>query len=186
MRVIGCVLTEEVAAIWGFAARIVEREGSVDFVGGDMIESAWDSRREAFFRMTEPAKRFPAEACGLKKGEGAHYIGPGKCERILDRAVDMGLCRKMYDTVDLFLLHELADGIKVTDVQPYKLIVRPVLDILEIGKVTGISKFINIDNAIFRVLVYQQPYYMAAYEAGSAGYEDCPFHYNKPRRYCPY
>ena len=42
----------------------------------------------------------------------------------------MGLCRKMYDTVDLFLLHELADGIKVTDVQPYKLIVRPVLDIL--------------------------------------------------------
>jgi hypothetical protein len=186
MRVIGCVLTEEVAAIRGFAARIVERKGSVDFVGGDMIESTWDSYVAVLLRMTMPAERFPAQTRGLKKGKRTHYIGPGKCERILDRAVDMGLCRKMYDTVDLFLLHELADGIEVADIQPYKLIVRPVLDILEIGKVTGISKFINIDNAIFRVLVYQQPYYMAAYEAGSAGYEDCPFHYNKPRRYCPY
>ena len=90
MRVIGCVLTEEVAAIRWFAARIVEREGSVDFVGGDMIESAWDSHAAVLLRMTIPAKRFPAQTRGLKKGERTHYIGPGKCERILDRAVDMG------------------------------------------------------------------------------------------------
>ena len=96
MRVIAGIFTEEVIAVWWFAFGTVESEGSVDFVGGDMVESARDShvaallrmtRREAFLRMTEPAKRFPAEACGLKEGEGAHYVGPGKCERILDGTV---------------------------------------------------------------------------------------------------
>ena len=133
--------------------------------------------------MTEPAKRFPAEACGLKEGEGAHYVGLGKCERILDGTVHVGLGCKMYDAVYFFIFHKLADGFKVADVKPYELVVRFILDILKIGKVTGVSKFIDIYYAIVRVLVYQQPYYVATYEAGSAGYEDGSVHYNRLRRY---
>ena len=192
MRVIAGVFTKEVCAVWWFAFGTVESEGSVDFVGGDMVEPARDShvaallrmtRREALLRMTEPAKRFPAEACGLKEGEGAHYVGPGKCERILYGTVNVGLGCKMYDAVYFFIFHKLADGFKVADVKSYELVVRFILDILKIGKVTGVSKLIDIYYAIVRVLVYQQPYYVATYESGSAGYEDGSVHYNRLRRY---
>ena len=173
MRVIAGVFTEEVGAVWWFTVRPVKSEGSVHFISRYMIE-------------TFAIKIIPAQACGLKKGECTHYIGLGKCEGILYGTIHMGFGRKVYDAVDLFVLQELADGFEVADVQFYELVVRFILDILKIGKVTGVSKFIDIYDAIVRVLVYQQPYYVATYEAGSAGYEDGSVHYNKLRRYWPY
>ena len=131
-------------------------------------------------------KIIPAQACGLKKGECTHYIGLGKCEGILDGTVHMGLGCKVYDAIDIFILHKLADSFEVADVKSNELVVRFILNILKIGKVTGVSKLIDIYYAIVRVLVYQQPYYVATYEAGSAGYEDGSVHYNKLRRYWPY
>ena len=136
--------------------------------------------------MTEPTERFPAEACSLKKREGAHYIGLGKRERILDGTVHVGLCRKVDYAINFFIFHKLEDGFEVADVEFYELVVRFILYILKICKIAGISKLIDIYYTIMRVLVYQQSYYMTAYEAGSAGYEDGSVHYNKLRRYWPY
>ena len=187
------VFAEEVGAVWWLAVGTVKGEGAVDFVGGDVVESALCDRFFATLRMTReelrmtrPAERLPAEAGGLKEGKGSHYIGLGECEWVFDRAIYVRFCREVDDAVDIFVFHQTADGLEVADVQFYELVVRFILDIAEICKITGIGEFIDIYNAIVRVLVYQQSDYVAAYESGSAGYEDGSVHYNKLRRYWPY
>ena len=123
---------------------MVHAQGSVHLVSGDVVEAlAFELLR----------KGLPVELCCLKKCEGSHHVGPGECERVLDRAVHMGLCRKVDNAVHLLLLHELVEGLDVADIHPDKLVVRLVLDVLEVGKVAGISQLVEVDDLIFRIFV---------------------------------
>ena len=67
----------------------------------------------------------------------------------------MALGCKMYDTVDMLVLHQLVEGIEVADVHLHELIVGTVLDVLEVGKVTSIRKLVKVDDAVVRIFVHE-------------------------------
>ena len=48
--------------------------------------------------------------------------------------------------------------IKVTDIGLYKGIIRLIFDIFQIGQISSISQFIQIDNMIFRIFIDEQTY----------------------------
>ena len=114
-------------------------------------------------------KRLPIELCSLKKRKRSHHIGTGKSERIFDRPVDVGLSCKMDNTIYLLVLHQFVKCIEVADIHLYELVVRPILDILEVGEVTCIGLLIQIDNLIIRILIYEQPNYVAADKSCATG-----------------
>ena len=119
---------------------------------------------------------FPVESSGLKEGKRTHDIGPGECERILDRTVHMGLGSKVDDAVDMFLLHEGVEGLEVADVHLHEPVVRPVFDVAKVGEVAGIGQLVYVDYLIIRVFVDEQPDNMGADESRSAGDYDGSFH----------
>ena len=59
----------------------------------------------------------------------------------------MALCCEMYNSVDIVLGKNLLDCLLVTDISPYKCIVRLVCDILEVLKVSCVGEHIHIDDA---------------------------------------
>lgn len=89
MRIVWSVFAEKVGAVWRIAFRFVKGKGAIDFVGGDVIETARDSYVAALLRMTMPAYRLPVETGSLEKGKGAENICAGKGERILDGTVNV-------------------------------------------------------------------------------------------------
>ena len=113
---------------------------------------------------------FPIEFSRLKQGQSAHDIGAGKGERIPYASVNVGLSRKVDYAVNLLILHQFVECFKVADIHLYELVVRSVLDVLEIRKISGISEFVEIDDFILRIFIYEKSYNMRAYEACSASY----------------
>ena len=67
----------------------------------------------------------------------------------------------------MILLEEFQHFIKVTDISSYKGIVRLIFDIFQIGQITGISQFIQIDYVIFRIFIDEQTYNVRSDEACS-------------------
>ena len=149
------------------AGRITLRPGqlksAVDLICGDVVEP-----------LPIPAFRLPELTCGLKKRQRAKHIGPGERERIHDRPVHMALGGKMDDTIDGIFTDHLAHRLQVADVSLDEDIVRFILYILEIGEVTRIGKFVEVDDPVVRVLVDEKPHDMTADEAGTAGNQDRP------------
>ena len=138
-------------------------QGAIDLIGGDVVEAL------AFPLLGEG---LPVELRGLQEGEGAHHVGLCEGEGVLDGAVHMALGGEMDDAVDMLVLHQLVNALEVADVHLDELVVGLALDILEVGEVTGIGEFVDVDDVVFGVLVYEQPYHMAANESGSAGDDD--------------
>jgi hypothetical protein len=118
----------------------------------------------------------PVELSGLKKRKSTHHIGLREGERILYRAVDMGLGCKMDDAVDMLVADEFVYSVEIADIGLDKLVVGLAFDIFEIGKVARIGKLVEIDYLVFGILIDKKPDYMASYESGSAGYDNCSFH----------
>ena len=87
-------------------------------------------------------QRLPVKLGSLQERQGTHYIGAGKSERILDAAVHMALGCKMYDTIDMLVLHQLVEGIEVADVHLHELVVWLILNVLEVSEVTSISELV--------------------------------------------
>ena len=54
----------------------------------------------------------------------------------------MALGSEMDDSVNLLVLHQLIEGVEVADVHLDKLIIGFVLDVLEVGKITSLCKFV--------------------------------------------
>ena len=82
---------------------------------------------------------------------------------------------KMYDTINVLILHQLVEGIKVTDVQFDKLVVGLVLNILEVCQVASIRELVEVDDVVLGVLVYKEANYMRADEACATGYYNISF-----------
>ena len=109
-------------------------------------------------------QRLPVQLCSLQQRQCTHHIGAGEGERILDRAIHMTLSCKMDDTVNLLILHQLIEGIEVADVHLHELVVRLILYILEVCKVTCIGQLIQIDNVVLRIFIHEKSYNMASYK----------------------
>ena len=81
----------------------------------------------------------------------------------------------MDDSVNLLVLHKLKHGIEVADVHSDELVIRLVFHILEVFKVTGIGKFVKVDDFVARVFVYKQTDHVAADKTGATSNDDGSF-----------
>ena len=135
----------------------VHLQGPVNFVGRNMVETL--ARKTAV----------PTESRGLKETQRAKDIGLGKRERILDGAVDMALGGKVDHPVDHIVPEDLEDRVEVADVSLHEDVVGGVFNIFEIGKVARIGQFVEVDDAVVRILVDEPADNMVADEAGTAG-----------------
>lgn len=138
------------------AFRMGHFQGAVHFVGRDMVEAF----AFVFFRQT-----FPINFSGLQQAECAQYVGTGKGKRVFDTAVYMAFSRQMDDTVYMVLLHDFLHFLVVADIGFDESVVRLVFDVLQIGQVTGVGQFIQVDNVILGIFVDEQTDYMAADES---------------------
>ena len=59
----------------------------------------------------------------------------------------MAFRRKMYDTVDVILVKDPVDRLRVADVRFYKCIILTIFDVFQILKISGISQLVHIDDA---------------------------------------
>ena len=160
MRRVLCGLVEEVVAVGQVmlagasrrgergrdAFRVVHLEGAIDFVGRNVVEAL------AFVLFRET---FPIKLRGLQNRKRSHHICLREGERVLDGAVHMAFCSQVDDAINLLVLHELVEGVKVADIHLHELVVRLALDVLEVREVARISKLIKVDNLVFRVLVHK-------------------------------
>ena len=103
---------------------------------------------------------FPVQLRSLQQAQRTHHIGTCKRKRILDRAVHVALCCQVDDTVHLLLLHQAVESVEVADVHLHELVVRTVLDVLQIGQIARIRQLVQVDDAILRILVHKQSYDM--------------------------
>ena len=85
----------------------------------------------------------------------------------------MALCGKVDDSVNILLPEQCKHCIEVTDVHLYESVVRPVLDVLEIGKVAGVGQLVQVDDSAVGVFVYKKAYNMGSDESGTSGYDYC-------------
>ena len=67
----------------------------------------------------------------------------------------MALGSKVYDAVDMLILHQLVESIEITDVHLNELIVWTILDVLKVGKVTGIRKLVKVDDTVIWIFVHE-------------------------------
>ena len=149
------------------ALRVCHLKGTVYFVGGDVVEA---------FALILLREALPISLGGLQKAQRTHHVGLGKGEGILDGAVHVGFRCKVDDAVHVLLLHKFQDTIEVADVHLHKAVVGLVLNVLEVGKVSRICEFVQVDDPVLRVFVHKQPDDVASDESGTAGYDDSSFH----------
>ena len=147
----------------------------VHLVGGDVVESARNPaliglsrggrklvfrkafRKIIFFRSFghRPSQGPPDRLCSLQHTQRAHHIGLRERKRILDGTVHVTLCGQVNDAVHLLFLHKTEHPLKVTDVHLHKLIIGLVLNILEVGKISRVGEFVQVNNMILRVFVHK-------------------------------
>ena len=80
----------------------------------------------------------------------------------------MALGSEMDDTVNLLVLHQLIESIEVADVHLDKLIIGLVLDVLEVGKITGIRQLVQVDAFVLWIFVHKEANHMRADKACAA------------------
>ena len=142
------------------AFRMRQFQGTVYLVGRDVIEAL----AFVFLRQT-----FPVHFGRLQQGERTHHVRACKGERVLDAAVHVTLCRQVDDAVHVILLHHFLHLFVVADVRFHEHIVFLVLDILQVRQVSCIRQLVQVDDAVFRILVHEEANHMAADESGTAG-----------------
>ena len=116
--------------------------------------------------------QLPGCLCAVQHNRRSQYIGANKNLRILDTTVNMGLCCKMYNTVNLILRKDLCDRCTVADICFYKCIIISILDIFQILKVSGIGQLINVDNANLIIIFFEHVMnVIRADKAGTTGHK---------------
>ena len=105
-------------------------------------------------------QQLPIEFGSMEQGQCTHYICTGKYEWIFDATVYMTLSCKMDNAINMLILHQLIECVKVANVHLDKLIVRLILNVFKVGKVTSISQLIKVDDFILRILVNKKSYYV--------------------------
>ena len=151
---------------WFHSFRMCQLQGAVYFVRRDVVEA---------FAFVAFRQGFPIDFGRLQQAQGTHYVGTGKGERIFDAAVHVAFGGQVDDTVYVVLLHHFLHLVIVADVCLHEDIVFLVLDVFQVGQVTGIRQLVQIDDAVFRILVYEEANHVAADETGTTGNQDIAF-----------
>ena len=111
-------------------------------------------------------------AAGVHQGRRADDVGLQKHARILDRAIDVALRRKVDDDIGVFLLKELVHALPVADVQFDKAEIGIVHHIFERGQIARIGEFIQTDDAVVGILFEHMEDEIAADKPGAARNDD--------------
>ena len=136
-----------------------EFEGSIHLVCRNVIES---------FSFVSFGQGIPIYLGCLEERKGAHHVDTRKGEGVLDAAVHMAFGCQVDDAFDVVGFHYLNHFLIVADIGLYKGVVRGFLHVLEVGKVAGIGELVEVYDVIFGIFVYEEPYHVASYEAGSS------------------
>ena len=140
--------------------RVSQFQRTIHLISRDVVETL------AFILLWQ---RFPVQFCSLQQRQCTHHVSLSKGKRILDAAVHMAFSSQVNDAIHLFILHQLVECFEITNIHLHELIVRLVLNILQVRQVTRISQLIQANDVILRILVYKQAYHMATNKSGSAG-----------------
>ena len=143
-------------------------EGPVHLVGRDVVEH---------LALISLRQRLPVFPGGLQQRQRPQHVGAREGERVLYRAVHVALGREVDDAVYPVSSDDLAHHVEVGDVATDERVVRPVLDVPEVGQVTGIRELVEVDDVVVGMAVDEQPHDMAADESGSAGDEYVTLHF---------
>ena len=138
---------------------VVHLQSTIYLVGRDMVEAL------AFITLW---KTLPIELRRLQERDRAHYIGLCEGEGVLNRAVHMAFGSKVDNAVNLLVLHQLIESLEVADIHPHELVVGLILDIFEVCEVARIGEFVEVDDAVLGILVYEQPHNVRANKTRTA------------------
>lgn len=72
------------------------------------------------------------------------------------------------DAVYLLVLHQFVESVEVADIHLDKLVVGPLLNVLQVGEVSSIRQLVQVDNAIIGILVHKKAYNMRSDKACTA------------------
>ena len=152
-----------------FGMRHLQR--SIHLVRRDVVEP---------FALVLLRQAFPIQLRSLQQAQRTHHVRPCEGEGIFDASVHVALCRQVDDAVHVFFLHQAVESVEVADVHLHELVVRTVLDVLQVCQIARIRQLVQVDDAILRILVHEQANHMAADETGTAGDYDIAFeiHFN--------
>ena len=145
---------------WLDTFRMRHLQCPVHLVGRDVIETL----TLILLRQT-----FPVHFGCLQQRQRTHHVGACKGKRILDAAVHVALCSQVNDTIYVIQLHQLLHLLVVADVRLYEHIVRLVLNVFQVRQVPRIRQLVQVDDTVFRILVYEQAHHVAANKSGTAG-----------------
>ena len=120
---------------------------------------------------------FPIEFGCLEEGECPHHVSTSKSEWVFDGAVNMRFSCKVDDAINMLILHQLVEGIKVADVHLDKLVVGLVLDVLQVCEVTRIRQLVEVNDFVLRIFVHEEADYMATNKTCPACDYDISFHF---------
>ena len=82
----------------------------------------------------------------------------------------MALGRKVDYPVHIILFHQRLHRFIVTDVGFYKDIILLALNVFQVGQISCIRQFVEVDDAVFRVFVHEKAYHVRTDESGTARY----------------
>lgn len=143
-----------------YAGGMRQLQGAIHLVGTDVVEQ---------LALVFLGQRFPILLCGLQQSQSAHNIGARERERILDAPVHVAFSRQVDDAVYVVVADDAAHQLQVSDVALDERVVRTVLDVLEVGKVAGVSEEIEVIDVIIRMFGDEQTHHMAADKPGAPG-----------------
>ena len=132
----------------------VERKIAIHLIGGYLMIAA-----DAVF------------AAGVHQRLGAEDVGLQKDARIFNGAVDMALCGKIDDIVELLRLKEGKHKLSVADVSVHELEIGFIHDGRERLQIARVSERIQADERILRIAVHHIMAEVSADKSGAAGHK---------------
>ncbi len=160
-EVIGRSFGGGIGAVWEVAGGLSEEAAvklkrTIDFVRRDVIEKLI----------------FPVASPGvfgrLQQAECAEDVGASKGKWVFDGSVDVAFGCQMYDAIHIVFRHQFVHKIEVANIGTDEYVVGSVFQIFQVGKVARIGQFIYIDDAVLRILVYEEADGVAADEPGAS------------------
>mmetsp|Transcript_2458 Transcript_2458/g.5075 ORF Transcript_2458/g.5075 Transcript_2458/m.5075 type:complete len:338 (+) Transcript_2458:1664-2677(+) len=129
---------------------------SIDFIGGNMNES-FDGR---------------AHFGGFQENVRAINVGLCKGKRVSERVVDMGLCRKVHNGINLFLSKNIRNQVGGRNVTLDKFEIRQVEQLFQVGQTGTIVEVVVNDDFVLGVLLTQKDCHVRCNETGTASHHD--------------
>ena len=148
----------------GIACRAGKLQRAVHLVGGDMVE-----------QLPVPLS-VPVLPRRFEQRQRAHDVRTRESERIPDRAVHVALGCEVDHPVDAVLPEQFTHRLEVADVAPDESVVRPLLDVPQVGKVASIGQLVEVDDPVIGVFGHEKTDHMRADEARAARDEDSALH----------